>query len=145
MERTEGSICEGKVTGITKFGAFVSFPDGRSGLVHISEVTNTYVNEITDHLAVGQTVRVKILCTDDKGRLNLSIKKAAETPAADRPQQRSRTVPPVYTAPRHEPSAEESLDDKIKAFMKDSESRQAGMNKAQPKRNRTSFHPSGPW
>ena len=52
-----GAVVEGKVTGITKFGAFVALPEGRSGLVHISEVANTYVNEVGDYLTVGQTVR----------------------------------------------------------------------------------------
>ena len=59
MEFGVGSILDGKVTGITKFGAFVSLPDGRSGLVHISEIAYSYVNEVSDHLQEGQQVRVK--------------------------------------------------------------------------------------
>ena len=53
-----GSILEGKVTGITKFGAFVSLPENRSGLVHISEIAYSYVNDIHDHLSEGQTERM---------------------------------------------------------------------------------------
>ena len=54
MEFGVGSILEGKVTGITKFGAFVALPEGRSGLVHISEIAYSYVNEVSDHLQEGQ-------------------------------------------------------------------------------------------
>lgn len=76
MELAVGSVLEGKVTGITKFGAFVSLPDGKSGMVHISEVANSYVNDIKDFLSDGQQVKVKIINIDKEGRINLSIKKA---------------------------------------------------------------------
>ena len=59
MEFGVGSIVDGKVTGITKFGAFVALPEGRSGLVHISEIAYSYVNEVSDHLKEGQEVKVK--------------------------------------------------------------------------------------
>lgn len=73
-----GSIVEGKVTGITNFGAFVDLADGKTGMVHISEVAPTYVNQIKDHLTEGQTVKVKILSVSDDGKISLSIKKAME-------------------------------------------------------------------
>jgi len=78
MEFGVGSIVEGKVTGITKFGAFVSLPDGKSGLVHISEIAYSYVNEVTDFLKEGQEVKVKVIGIDESNRINLSIKKAQE-------------------------------------------------------------------
>ena len=84
MEFGVGSIVEGKVTGITKFGAFVSLPGGRSGLVHISEIAYTYVNDVKDHLTEGQEVKVKVISIDDNNRINLSIKKAMDPPP--RPQ-----------------------------------------------------------
>ena len=75
MEFGVGSILEGKVTGITKFGAFVSLPEGRSGLVHISEIANKRVENVFDELKVGETVNVKIMEIDpDKRRISLSIK-----------------------------------------------------------------------
>ncbi|WP_297719795.1 S1 RNA-binding domain-containing protein, partial [Intestinimonas sp.] len=80
MEFGVGSIVEGKVTGITKFGAFVSLPGGRSGLVHISEIAYTYVNDVKDHLTEGQEVKVKVIGIDDNNRINLSIKKAMAPP-----------------------------------------------------------------
>lgn len=71
-----GQIVEGKVTGIVNYGAFVDLGDGTSGMVHISEVAPTYVNEIKDHLTIGQEVKVKILSIDEKGKIGLSIKQA---------------------------------------------------------------------
>ena len=73
-----GSIVEGKVTGLTGFGAFVSLPDGSSGMVHISEVSTSFVKDIKDHLSEGQNVKVKIININDDGKISLSIKKALE-------------------------------------------------------------------
>jgi len=74
-----GQIVEGKVSGITGFGAFVDLPDGETGLVHISEVARNYVKDINEHLSVGQEVKVKVLSLDEKGKISLSIKKAQES------------------------------------------------------------------
>ena len=80
MQLDVGKIYEGKVTGITKFGAFVELEPGTTGMVHISEVANTFVNEIKDHLTEGQTVMVKVLTVGDDGKISLSIKKAVDNP-----------------------------------------------------------------
>ncbi|MBR4991510.1 MAG: S1 RNA-binding domain-containing protein, partial [Clostridia bacterium] len=114
MELEIGSIYEGKVTGITKFGAFVLLPMGKSGMVHISEVANTFVDDINNYLKEGQTVTVKLIAIDPQGRINLSIKKALPQPEqsqrpqrpagprpAPRPQQaapapRAKSQPPVF-------------------------------------------------
>jgi len=80
MEFGVGSIVEGKVTGITKFGAFVSLPGGKSGLVHISEIAYSYVSEVSEFLQEGQEVKVKVIGIDESNRINLSIKKATEPP-----------------------------------------------------------------
>lgn len=76
MSLEVGMIVEGKVTGITKFGAFVDLEGGKTGMVHISEVAPTYVNDIKDHLTEGQAVKVKILSIGEDGKISLSIKKA---------------------------------------------------------------------
>lgn len=76
MQHEIGKIVEGKVTGITKFGAFVELEDGAVGMVHISEVSSTYVNDISEHLKDQQKVNVKILSINDDGKISLSIKKA---------------------------------------------------------------------
>ena len=122
MELTVGSIVDGKVTGIMKFGAFVSLPDGRSGLVHISEIAYTYVSEVSDYLKVGQEVKVKIIGIDDNGRINLSIKKTADPPA--RPNRRG-APPPAQSNPAQPRTA--SFEDKLKQFMQDSDSRLSGV------------------
>ena len=72
-----GSKVQGKVTGITNFGAFVELPEGVTGLVHISEVADSYVKDVNDHLKVGDQVEVKVI-SEKEGKISLSIKKAIE-------------------------------------------------------------------
>ena len=69
-----GSVVEGVVTGITNFGAFVELPEGKTGLIHISEVADVYVHDVHDFLKERDTVRVKVLTVDDRGKIGLSIK-----------------------------------------------------------------------
>lgn len=80
MDLEVGKVYEGKVTGITKFGAFVELDKDTTGMVHISEVANTFVNEIKDHIQEGQSVKVKVLSLGDDGKISLSIKKAQPAP-----------------------------------------------------------------
>ena len=89
MEISAGAILEGTIKSITKFGAFVTLPGGRSGLVHISEIAHSYVSDVRDFLTEGQEVKVKVVGIDDAGRINLSIKKA--TPPPPRPQNSGRS------------------------------------------------------
>ncbi len=86
MQLEEGSIIEGRVTGIQKFGAFIDIGGGKNGMVHISEVSPTYVADINDFLKVGQIVKVKVISIDEKGKVALSIKRA---------------LPPREQAPHH--------------------------------------------
>ena len=89
MQEEVGAILEGKVTSLTDFGAFVELETGKTGMVHISEVSASYVKNIRDFLQEGQTVRVKVLSVADNGRINLSIKKALaqnEAPQSPRPR-----------------------------------------------------------
>lgn len=88
MQVETGAILEGKVTGITNFGAFVELPGGQTGMVHISEVASAFVTDIRQHLTENQTVKVKVLSVGDDGKISLSVKKAQapEAPAA-RPRQ----------------------------------------------------------
>ncbi len=122
MEFSVGTIIEGKVTGITKFGAFVSIAPNRSGMVHISEIANTYVSDISQHLQVGQQVKVKIISIDDNGRINLSIKQAEPRRTQDRPQSRAQSRPTSS-----EPREPESFEEKLKQFMADSDSKMSGI------------------
>ena len=75
-----GAIVEGKITGLTAFGAFVSLPDGKSGMVHISEVSDSFVKDIKEVLKEGDTVKVKVVNITEDGKISLSIKKAADKP-----------------------------------------------------------------
>ena len=136
MELEIGAIQEGKVTGITKFGAFVLLPGGKSGLVHISEIANAYVNDVNDYLKVGDAVKVKILSVNEAGKINLSIKQAQ--PSAPRPAYTPRPAQPAANAPRPAntsrsapprggevapPTGDTSFEDKLKQFMQQSDSK----------------------
>ena len=140
MEFTPGTILEGKVKSITKFGAFISLPEGRSGLVHISEIAYTYVNEVRDFLTEGQGVKVQILEVDQAGRLNLSIKRAQPRPQtqnraparpAPKPVARREAVPDM--GEMLPPSADRAFEDKLKAFMSESDSKMAGVRRYEHK------------
>lgn len=101
MDLAVGNIVTGKVTTITKFGAFIALPEGKSGLVHISEVAPTFVSDVHDFLAEGQEVTVKILAITPEGKINLSIKQAMPRP--QRPGRReapARRTAPAPAAPR---------------------------------------------
>ena len=80
MQLDVGMVLEGKVTGITKFGAFVELPGGRTGMVHISEVASTFVKEIRDYVTENQTIKVKILNINEDGKISLSMKRAVDPP-----------------------------------------------------------------
>ena len=126
---------DGKVTGITKFGAFVSLPEGKSGLVHISEIAYSYVNEVSDHLHEGQEVKVKIIGIDQANRINLSIKQV-EPPPQRTPRQGSAPRPGAGGRPPrqsggqrpmgfvHQPPKEPTdFEDRLKQFMQSSDSK----------------------
>ncbi len=129
MDIQKGEVLTGKVTGITKFGAFVQLAPGKSGLVYISEIANTFVSNVADFLQVGQEVRVKVVSIDEQGRINLSIKQAQprpETPKTPRPSSRppvSARQPEHYAAVQTEGPVDLDFEDKLKRFMKDSESK----------------------
>ncbi|NLA26135.1 MAG: S1 RNA-binding domain-containing protein [Firmicutes bacterium] len=102
-----GSIVEGVVTGITNFGAFVTLPGGETGLVHISEVANSYVKDIHDHLKKSDPVRVKVLSVDGSGKIGLSIRQAVAG----------------YSARSYRREDRASFEDKLARFMKESDER----------------------
>lgn len=84
MQLTVGTVVEGKVSKITSFGAFINIDGGGSGMVHISEVANTYVKDINEHLKVGDTVKAKVVAVNDNNKIALSIK--ALLPPEPKPQ-----------------------------------------------------------
>ncbi|MBO8157678.1 MAG: RNA-binding protein S1 [Bacillaceae bacterium] len=108
-----GSKLQGKVTGITNFGAFVELPEGSTGLVHISEVADKYVKDINEHLKVGDQVEVKVINVEKDGKIGLSIKKAKENLEKKRSNKRRN----------------ESFEAKMNRFLKESEDRLASLRK----------------
>ena len=141
MELTVGAVLEGKVKTITNFGAFVALEDNKTGMVHISEVANTYVSDIRQHLTEGQDVKVMVIGTDG-GKINLSIKRLEAkpqrenaprgngnfrregnaprregAPAQSRPQRTAPTPPP---APK---TADQLFEERLKQFMTESDSK----------------------
>jgi len=78
-----GAIYEGEVVRIVDFGAFVNVLPGKDGLVHISQISDERVNNVSEHLTLGQKVSVKVLEVDKQGRVRLSIKEANAKPATE--------------------------------------------------------------
>jgi len=156
MELTVGTILEGKVKSITNFGAFVALPENKTGMVHISEVANAYVSDIRQHLTEGQDVKVVVI-GNENGKINLSIKRLEPKPQRentgrpsnfrnDRPPrqegqpqsggyrnngyqnssrpQRSTAAPVQPAAPK---TADQLFEEKLKAFMTESDSKIASI------------------
>lgn len=153
MELTVGAVLEGKVKSITNFGAFVSLPENKTGMVHISEVANTFVSDIRQHLTEGQDVKVVVIGTDN-GKINLSIKRLEPKPqreggnrpsnnnfrrdnreggnfqrrengtSQNREANRPQRAPVQPAAPK---TADQLFEEKLKAFMSESDSKLAGM------------------
>ena len=149
MELTVGTILEGKVKSITNFGAFVALPENKTGMVHISEVANAYVSDIRQHLTEGQDVKVVVI-GNENGKVNLSIKRLEPKPQREntgaprreggnfRPQRENAGAPrreggnfqsqgrPQHAAPTPPPapkSADQLFEEKLKAFMSESDNK----------------------
>ena len=117
-----GNIVDGTVIRIKPFGAIVSLPDKLQGLVHISHISASFVQDIEDHLSIGDEVKVKILSKDpETGKISLSIKEAS---------------PPIRSEfrPRQPAVPDSSFEDKFKEWLKSSNERQAGLNKRNKRR-----------
>ena len=138
MDLTVGAILDGKVKSITNFGAFISLPDNKTGMVHISEVANAYVNDIRQYLTEGQDVKVVVISLDN-GKINLSIKRLEPKPQRDNRSSGSRngsfqncrensspsngnaarTAAPA-AAPK---TADQVFEERLKQFMTESDSK----------------------
>ncbi len=134
-----GSKLSGKVTGITHFGAFILLPGGATGLVHISEVSNSYVKDIHDHLKVNDEVTVKVINVDNDGKIGLSIRQADENAPAQRPnnfggdRDRGRSRHGGGHG-GHGGGPRQSFEDKMSRFLKDSEERLQALRRSEAKR-----------
>jgi S1 RNA binding domain protein len=137
MQLEVGAILEGKVTGITKFGAFVELPEGKTGMVHISEVAPTFVKEIKDYVKEGQIVKVKILAITPEGKISLSMKRA-EPPAK---RQFSGRPDSFEWSPRRNDNM--SFEDMMNKFKQSSDDKLSDLKKyIDPKRGNVSKRPT---
>ncbi len=119
MQVVVGDIVEGKVTGITNFGVFVDIGEGKSGMVHISEVAQTYVSQISDFVKQGDTVKAKVLSVSEDGKISLSMKKAEEPKPREKRQPRPKAdnkpdMSYVWTAKKSESASFEDMLSKFK-------------------------------
>ena len=149
MELTVGAVLEGKIKSITNFGAFVALPENKTGMVHISEVANAYVSDIRQHLTEGQDVKVMVIGTEN-GKINLSIKRLEPKPQRENtgnfqrreggfqrreggnnyPRRESSGFQPRENRPQRAPvqpaapkTADQLFEEKLKAFMTESDSK----------------------
>ena len=144
MEFKVGDIVEGKITTITSFGVFADIGNGKSGMVHISEVARNYVNDIKEHVKVGDVVKVKVLSIGDDGKISLSIKRALppEKKSDDTPRRERKSAPQkqaidsTYTwAPKKSEPA--SFEEMMNRFKQTSDEKFSDLKRKNPDTNRT--------
>ena len=136
-----GKIVEGKVSGISKFGAFVDLSDGVTGMVHISEVSRTYVNDINEFLKVGDIVKAKVISAEN-GKIALSIKQTLPKPERDnnslrKPKSRKPykpaspvTGPGNYEWQSSRPESPSNFEDMMSMFKKTSEDNMSDLKRS---------------
>lgn len=125
-------VIEGVVTGITKFGAFVKLSQNETGLIHISEISHDYVNEVNAHLSVGQKVKVKVISVDDKGKISLSIRQL-------KPKKSQVPQPEEIDWQKKEGKKQKNLsfEDMMSLFVKDSNERLSVLAQRNSNKNTT--------
>ena len=142
MELTVGQIVDGKITGITAFGVFLDIGDGKSGLVHISEVSRTYVSDLNEFVKVGDEVKAKILNIGEDGKISLSMKRALEPEKREPRERRERrpVTPPkpdnsfVWTSSRNEGA---SFEDMMNKFKQTSDEKFSDLKRKNPEAKRS--------
>ncbi len=169
MQLEVGKIYDGKVTGITKFGAFVELDAKTTGMVHISEIANSFVNEIRDHITEGQAVKVKVITISDDGKISLSIKKAQDPPPRqqrpDAPKFRQNNrdrnannqggqgapmkprgdrMPPKTYDRKPRPSGPASFEDMLSKFKQNSEEKMSDLKRNMEGKRRGTSRRGGP-
>lgn len=144
MQLEIGKIYNGKVKGITQYGAFVDIDGGGTGMVHISEIANTYVSEIRDHLTENQEVKVKVIGINEAGKVSLSIKKATDAPPApNRPRRQdnggnqNRGKPNIWEPKKQIPPSEMTFEDMMSKFKQSSEERMCDIKRSTDRKNGT--------
>ncbi len=137
-----GSIVEGKVTGVMPFGAFVALPENKSGLVHISEITREYIEDINDYIKQGDVVKVKVLGIDKAGKINLSIKKAIKEERAKKPERQEHIRPAdIDWSARSDENL--SFEDKLSRFKKEADERMLALKHSNESKRSGGYHRGG--
>ena len=130
MQLEIGTICDGKVSGITNFGAFVSLPGGKTGMVHISEVSNKFIKDIREVLTENQDVKVKVISIGDDGKISLSIKQTEKQ--EEKPQRKPR--PPrnadVWQGNKSETKENMSFEDMMAKFKQVSDEKMTDLKRS---------------
>ena len=146
QQLTVGEIVEGKITGITNFGIFADLGKGKSGMVHISEVSRTYVNDINELFKVGDVVKMKVMNITEEGKISLSIKRALEPEkkpdAPKRPRQERaprESAKPAYNSYTWTPKKQEpaSFEEMMNRFKQTSDEKFSDLKRKNPEANRT--------
>jgi S1 RNA binding domain protein len=141
-----GSIVEGRVFKLTRYGVLVELPDSKVGLIHISEVANTFVHDVADYYQVGDAVRAKVMSMGERDRVELSVKKAIGEDGVEEPQPRPGREQPVRPPRARQPrsgdrgagarAGPQTFEDRLSSFMKKSEERQQDFRRSRDIRRR---------
>ena len=143
MQLEIGKIYDGKVKNITQYGAFVDIEGGGTGMVHISEISNSFVNEIRDFLTENQEVKVKVIGIDEAGKVSLSIKKAVDNPPQNKqnnsrpPRREEKSKPNVWEPKKQTPPSEMSFEDMMSKFKQNSEEKMCDLKRSTDRKNGT--------
>ncbi len=147
MQLEIGQVYEGTVTGITQYGAFVEVHPADServtGMVHISEIADTFVKDIHDFLHESDTVQVRMIGVNPQGKISFSLRQAAEqkqsaeeipTQQAPRPKRKEAPRPRVYEPKPVIPQSEMSFEDKLLHFKQASEEKICDLKRGSERR-----------
>ena len=150
MQIETGIIVEGKITGITDFGAFVELDGGKTGMVHISEVALDFVKDIREHLEVGQQVKCKVISISPEGKISLSIRKALEETGEELPKperkKQQRPAPKVWQGnkkPAPPADGKQSFEDMMAHFKQVSDDKMSDLKRADSKRGSVGYSRRG--
>jgi len=136
MELEVGKVYEGKIKGIAQYGAFVEIEGAGTGMVHISEIANSFVKDVKDYLTENQQVKVKVLSIDEGGKIGLSIKKAVESQEAQlKPAKRPERKPNVWEPKKKPPVSELGFEEMMARFKQNSEEKICALKRSTERKN----------
>lgn len=142
MQLKVGDIVEGRITGITKFGVFADLGDGVSGMVHISEISRTYVNDINDYVKIGDVSKMKVISVGEDGKIALSMKGAqSDEPPVKKEkrvvEKKAPSKPDGSYVWETEESAPASFEEMMNKFKRRSDEKMSDLKRKNPEARRT--------